>query len=62
MGPNGIKQSTQKYTMGNPITILRGEGQGREQAGGVELKLEPTGIFVNTLVYVVYSVTAIGGK
>lgn len=62
MGPNGIKQSTQKYTMGNPITILRGEGQGRGQAGGMELKLELTGIFVNTLVYVVSSVTAIRGK
>lgn len=43
--------------MGNPITILRGEGRGRGQAGGMELKLEPTGIFVNTLVYVVFSLT-----
>lgn len=51
--------------MGNPITILRGEGLGRGQAGGMELKLELTGIFVNTLVYVVYSLTppsAIRGK
>lgn len=51
--------------MENPVTILRGEGRGRGQAGGMELKLDPTGIFVNTLVYVVYSLTppsAIRGK